>query len=226
MPAYFCIDMKGRKRRIPPEGLELTAILLDRIAYTSPRIRPDFEFLDDVLEEVIQRTDTDLQYVKQHVPNSFTGECGEDAYAATMIASTTHESALARPDYERNGFAEWHQWLRSGLSGPTPAYHDAVCSAEFIKRKTFCVTSHGIMCLAPRIAEVGDYVAILSGFKWPVALRRVGPAEKQFYELLGPCYVHRMMRSRAWNLIYEFKCKYIPASENEAPPQLTQSTNP
>lgn len=79
----------------------------------------------------------------------------------------------------------------------------------------FCVTTHGLFCLVPRMTQAGDYVAILSGFKFPVALRKVGPATKKYYELLGPCYVHRLMRGRAWSLMEEFKCKYKPGSEDE-----------
>jgi len=65
------------------------------------------------------------------------------------------------------------------------------------------------------MAQAGDYIARVSGFKFSVALRKVGPAIEKYHELLGPCYVHRLTRGRAWSLIDEFKCKHRPGSEDE-----------
>lgn len=70
------------------------------------------------------------------------------------------------------------------------------------------------MCLVPAIAQPGDYVAILSGYRMPMCLRRVSTPPKQHYELLGQCYIHDMMQSLAWDLIGEHKCKYQEGSED------------
>lgn len=73
------------------------------------------------------------------------------------------------------------------------------------------------MTNAPNIADIGDYIAILSGFRHPVVLRKIGPKDQNYYELLGASYVHRMMRGRPWALIEEFRCKYKPGSEDKVP---------
>lgn len=131
--------------------------------------------------------------------------------------NTTHDERFANPEYERQGFAEYRKWLDSGIPDPDPVYANAVHNAGSMDDKTFSITSHGLIALTPKIAQLGDYVGILSGFRLPVVLRKVGPPEQRCYELLGACYLHRMMRGRVWSLIEEFKCKYRPGLEDETP---------
>ncbi|GAB7340162.1 hypothetical protein MBLNU457_6640t1 [Dothideomycetes sp. NU457] len=216
LPVYSYIDQKGKRKRIASEGLELNAIIQDRICYTSLANSSKSEHLVDSIEQIRCRVESDLQFLSDHEIGYFTGESAKDAYAATLIANTTHEENLATAEYERCGFAQWREWLAAGgKARPGPVYEDAIDNAESLGTNTFCVTAHGLFCLAPRLAQAGDYIAILSGFKFPVALRKVGPATEKYYELLGPCYVNRLMRGRAWSLIDEFKCKYRPGSGDE-----------
>lgn len=130
-------------------------------------------------------------------------------------ANTTHEWNLATAEYKRSGFAEWHACLAEGKAEPRSVYRDAMKNVDSLDTNMFCVTSHGMFCLAPRMAQAGDYMAILSGFQLPVAQRNVGPATAKYYELLGSCYVHRLMQGRAWRSIGKFECKYRPGSEDE-----------
>jgi hypothetical protein len=217
LPAYFYIDGKGRKKKLAAEGLELTAILLDKIVYTSPRLPSISEWRKGIGAKIQQKMATDLQAIRQHIPQYFTGELGVEAFAGTLIANTDHTDNLASDDYEREGFALWQLWLDKGApKGQEPVYDAAMDNAESLHKYPFCLTAHGLMCLTPHIAGIGDYVAIMSGFRLPTTLRRVSTSEQGFYELLGPCYMHRMMRGRAWSLIEEFKCKYRPKSEDES----------
>ena len=215
MPKYLFVDKRGRSKRIPNEGLERTAQLLDRVIYMNPVIESGYKRVCEIIDQLIDKVSSDLKYITTHVPKYFTGESVEDAYAATIIASTAHDGTLATRDYEKEGFARWQSWLENKTRDAEPAYQDAVLDAVAFTSKAYCVTAHGIMGLVPDIAREGDYMGILSGLQWPVVLRKVGSPGSQYFELLGACYMHRMMRGRAWGLIEEFKGKYKSGSEDE-----------
>lgn len=224
IPEYYYFDSKsrkgnGRRRKIVSEAMELGAILLDRIVYCSPQLPLPPGRWSVNAKDVCQKLETDLAFIDENVVTYFTGESGEDAYAGTIIANTTPRDELTAADYEKKGFAEWRAWLTSTeFPNSEPEYHEAVENTEHWTKHLFIVSSHGLMCLVPAMACEDDYVAILSGFRYPVALRKVGPQDGQYYELLGQCYMHRMMRGRAWSLIEEFKLKYRPGSEDEVVP--------
>ena len=214
LPAYSYIDEEERRQRIPNEGLELSMILQDMVVFASPHFHSDTTHLRRDAPLILRKIAVDLQDIENNLPKYFTGEEGRKAYAATMIANSTHQLTLASPDYKYDRFTELHAWLQDGLPDPTPAYQAAVTRSDVFAKKRFCTTSHGLMCLAPAMVTTGDYVAIIQSCDIPVALRKTDPRQ-QYYELLGPVYVHRMMRGRASTLMDEFKCKYQPGSEDE-----------
>ena len=215
LSGYFYVDVRGRKKRLPAEGLELATTLQDRIQYCSLKVFTGSNKIIDNIPQLQQRMDSDLRYIRKHVPRYFTGETGAQAYAATLIMNTTHGEQSAHVDYERDGLTEYRDWLDNGIPDPDPFYADAINNTGSFFSNSVCVTSHGLMANIPNIAGVGDYIAIFSGFRHPAVIRRVGPSGHHYYELLGFCYVHRLMRGRAWALIEEFKCRYRPGSEDE-----------
>jgi hypothetical protein len=60
--------------------------------------------------------------------------------------------------------------------------------------RRMCKTSYGMIGLAPKLAKVGDYVALFEGGKVPLVVRPSGDA----WELVGDCYVHGIMKGEAW----------------------------
>lgn len=215
LPKYTHVDGQGKKRRIPNEGLEVTALLQDKIAFLSSPNPPDLQHLRRDASRILEKVAADLQHVEEKMPIYFTGEEAIQAYAATLIANTDHHGRLASLEYEKNGFNELRTWFHDGLPDPDPVFLSAVYESGAFTRNRFCTTVHGLMCLAPATVTTSDYVAILERYNIPVLLRKVDPAQ-QYYELLGPCYVHRMMKGRTYTLMHEFRCKHQPGSEDEA----------
>lgn len=216
-PPYRSLAKDGRSKRVASDGMELTALLVDRIVYRSPQTSLDAEYLRDDAEKLQAKIKTDFAYIRQNIPRYFTGDTGFDAYAGALIANTDHRDNISTAEYERNRFAEFYEWLGAGCPSPAPRleYYEALQNSEVFWRNAFSVTAHGIMCVSTKMIQAGDFIAIISGIRYPVALRKVGPENQQYFELLGTAYLHRMMRGRVWNLMEEFKCKYVPGSEVE-----------
>ncbi|PPJ52499.1 hypothetical protein CBER1_10723 [Cercospora berteroae] len=223
---YSYVDEKGKKRAVVTKALSVTAILQDKIVYCSAQTSLPSDNSRPSLDEMTRKLATDLGFVNKNISQYFTGESGVDAYSGTIIVNTTSQSVLASAEYEREGFTGWRAWLASpNFPNDQPDYHRAVeniAQAKFF----FTATSHGLLRLAPVLAREGDYVAILKGCRYSVALRKVGPEDGHYYEPLGQCYIHRMMRGRAWSLIQEFKSKYQPGSEDEIVPLDSGNTAP
>ena len=218
-------DAVGTHRTLGNVAMELSCILQDRIDYKSPSLPPGSPYLQDNIAKIQEILCTDMAHLNELGHRYITGETLEQAYAGAIIANTTHEGRLSTRDYE-NGFIKFHAWVNAGRPDPDPIYSEAVENSGFLRRNPFCLTTHGLMCLVPRMTAVGDYIAMLSGFNMPVALRRIGAPALHQFELLGPCYVHRMMRGRVWNLILEFKCKYYEGSEDEGKSEWQRDCRP
>ncbi|KAF2764539.1 hypothetical protein EJ03DRAFT_339719 [Teratosphaeria nubilosa] len=88
-------------------------------------------------------------YAKMHVPRYMTGETAEEAFAGTIISSTTHLDQLASREYEA-GFADFNRWLDAGAADPAPEYGHAVSQSAVFANFPFCVTAHGLMCMVPK----------------------------------------------------------------------------
>jgi hypothetical protein len=80
---------------------------------------------------------------------------------------------------------------RRTVSSPGPQFnsYNSPCLGRKIVR-----TTHGYVGLAPRLAEVGDKIAILKGGRVPYALRPVGTR----WRLLGDAYIHGIMRGEGF----------------------------
>lgn len=79
-------------------------------------------------------------------------------------------------EYERDGLAEYRHWLDNDIPDPDPFYADAVNNTGPFFSNSVCITSHGLMANVPKIAGVGDYIAISSGFRLPAVIRGSVPA--------------------------------------------------
>ena len=214
---YKITDAANRLRNLWRPGMELSAIMVDKIVYRNTAPIPDADNFKSVAGAMRDLIRADLQYLEKHVPYYMTGERAEEAYAATLIANTNNEGIIATKDFEET-FSAYREWVYTGCEGPVPAYAWVVEEGlEAFSTNAFCVTAHGFMGLVPGMTKVGDYVAVAPGFRLPVTLRRAKGCPHPYYELLGSAYVHRLMRGRIWNLLVEFKCKYQQGSEDSVP---------
>ncbi len=199
------------QRMLPPGqeasrvSLTVKCLMADEMSYLGG-IAEDFKKYSDVarVHQVLHALDwAALSFIQDHVgPLYITGEAVEDAYAATLIAETTHEDRLATQDYCQM-HKEWQAWLVASASGSPPTYHVAIENSEAFRKTQICVTGHGYLCLVPVMTVKTDCVAIIAGYRMPVVLRPVG----QYYELIGDCYIHGMMESQAFSLIDDFALK-------------------
>lgn len=57
-----------------------------------------------------------------------------------------------------------------------------------------CTTRNGYLASAPYTTKSGDYIGVLTGGRAPFILRPVD----DFYQLVGPCYVHGIMKGEAF----------------------------
>jgi hypothetical protein len=65
-------------------------------------------------------------------------------------------------------------------------------------RKFFVSSNNNYIGLAPRAAQVGDFICILYGCTVPVLLRRQEDMNgKEYFQVVGESYVHRMMDGEA-----------------------------
>jgi len=108
-------------------------------------------------------------------------------------------------------------------------------SSGATKTFRFAITRYGYFCLVPRIAQVGDEIAIFQSYELALVLRRLpdppAPSQKEgtsskkkqqqqqqsannkvdpYFELLGDAYVHGMMENEARCISDEFNCRYEP----------------
>jgi hypothetical protein len=107
------------------------------------------------------------------------GDALLDAYKLTLINSTSHDDELIRTAYVAEEWDEWLQWLQrhaNGEVGSDEATHLPRLQATVEFAGTFLITrfsttKRGYFCLVPALAEVGDTVAILKGYRVGITLR-------------------------------------------------------
>lgn len=212
---YSYIDKEGKRKKVPSVALQLACILMDKIAFSTEVLKS--KHVDIHATNFRRVMSTGRVYVREKIPRYFTAESVEDAYAATLIANTTDKETIATAQFCRGLEA----CGRPGQRFDDSPYSNATDTSRVFYHYSFCATVRGLMCLVPSMAREGDHVAILSGYRVPVALRRIGELSSRQYELLGECYIHGMMTGAAWDLIGEFKCKYTEGSEDRtADPSL------
>ena len=62
-------------------------------------------------------------------------------------------------------------------------------------QRTFFITRDGYMSVGPRWSRPGDRIALIAGLQLPFIVRKTGDK----YNLIGPAYVHGIMKGERWN---------------------------
>lgn len=125
-----------------------------------------------------------------------------------MICGQDTSSRKASPDLIASA-NQWRAWLKEDnvdhhATRSSIPYQGAIESADTFRVYTFGYTASGYMCLVPRYARLSDEVVVINGYSAPFVVR---PIVKDWYMLIGQCYVHGMMTSKVSELIEEFSIK-------------------
>lgn len=128
-----------------------------------------------------------------------------------------------RADFRNSGLSSFEDYMarlgriRSQADKATEAFQDACKGRAFCVMEQTVSAGHGetmekrkFVGLVPRIAEVGDVVAVIYGCPAPMLLCQVEnlcdggngrTSPKSKYRLLGECFVHGFMDGEAKNMI-------------------------
>ncbi|RVX70024.1 hypothetical protein B0A52_06195 [Exophiala mesophila] len=185
--------------------LEIMLSMQDRIVYLSPRSTwmDDLSFNDN-RDEVRAIDAGNLAYLSSTDKDQYiTSESLRQAYNATLIFMQNKDGEGASEDLIASA-EEWRSWLQRGDKERTLAgamYHSCIENAFTFRDYTFAYSEAGYMALVPAISNVDDHIVIIPGYQMPFVLR---PVLGEWYQLIGTCYVHGMMRMDAGILIEEF----------------------
>lgn len=228
--SFFAKKAPSKPKLAARSYVSLACIMEDSISFLSGVAENMFSYdgslktgrICDSSQRLLELNQSCRDYLRNHPHQRYmTGQSISDAYRATLITNTTHTTELATPEYYSK-YDEWHSWLSAGADPSVePIYEAAIEDSNTFFRQQFCVTSHGYLCLVPKMTEENDVVSILKGLFLPVVLR---PREK-YYEFIGNCYVHGMMENQAFFLIDEFGLKVGGAGDIKELPRDSRSLN-
>lgn len=186
--------------------LEITLCMQDRIVYLAPRSTWTYDlWFDDHRDEVLDIDTRNLAYLSSTGKDQYiTSESLRQAYNATLIFMQNMEGDGASEDLIASAEA-WRSWLHEkgdeGKASPGPMYHSCIENTFTFRDYTFAYSASGYMALVPAITNVEDHIVIVPGYQMPFVLR---PVLGEWYQLIGTCYIHGMMRMDAGILIEEF----------------------
>lgn len=127
-----------------------------------------------------------------------TGESVEEALWRTLCWNSDSDHRRPEKEIYEIAFREWHSFLNSNdrMENIKRDIRKKEISFALIVNSTapLCTTVNGYLAAVPYIAKAGDCIAILAGVDFPFVLR---PTEDH-YRLVGPCYVHGIMRGEAF----------------------------
>ncbi|RYO81924.1 hypothetical protein DL762_006856 [Monosporascus cannonballus] len=225
---------KGSRKQLLQSYASVKCTMSDEIVYVSKLLDevpgPNATYLD-IIEEDLRHLST-LKHQTYLNDESIT-----DAYKLTIILGRDAQGNVADPRFVQDN---WDDWVRrignSAINGrrgeQKPPLFDVCFRASRVAGQfRFVITRHGYFCVINRLANVGDEIAIFTGYPLCVVLRPWRPSsgdgqtkingheqwtrsqanDAQYYEFIGDAYVHGMMRNEAQCIIDEFNCKYKPS---------------
>jgi hypothetical protein len=187
-----------------PSILEISVLLQDKITYICPR---SISFVESELiafrEAIVSCDKQNLRFLQSLKDDQYiTSESLVTAYNKTLISSQDFEDKHASGDIDASA-KEWRNWLKDGDLANPPPYHKVIENSSAFRDHSFAWTENGYMALLPCFTQAGDHIVVFSGYKMPYVIRPV----KEWYMLIGMCYIHGMMSHNASTLIEEFDIK-------------------
>jgi Heterokaryon incompatibility protein (HET) len=126
-----------------------------------------------------------------------TGERVQEAVWRSLCwnkAGGKHPAAAAT----QNNFEEWYRIIAAGKSLEDTVKEVWALPNAFWRvvntPSPLCTTTNGYLASAPYTTKSGDCIAVLTGGRAPFILRPVD----SFYQLVGPCYIHGIMKGEAF----------------------------
>ncbi|KAI0908323.1 hypothetical protein F4823DRAFT_640312 [Ustulina deusta] len=228
-------DFKGPKKSLLQSFASLRCFMSDEIIYVGSFVDTENGALDANIAQIVEAIRKDIDYISTLDTSTYiNGDTILDAYKLTLIMSCDAQQELVHYQYIREHWEEWFRWYEQSCPGywdtnaKTPVMNLSFESSGAMKTFCFAVTKHGYFCLVPRIAQVGDEIAIFQSYELAVVLRRLPPppatqerGKKQgqnlphnafdpYFELLGDAYLHGMMENEARCINDEFNCRFEP----------------
>ncbi|KAI1813225.1 hypothetical protein GGS20DRAFT_577762 [Poronia punctata] len=230
-------DYRGAQKSLLQSFASFRCLMSDEIVYVGGYVDTGKGELDTNIRAIFETVKKDMEFVGSlDMADYINGDSMLDAYKLTLIVGCDAQQEIVRADYVREHWDEWFKWYEQGCPGywdvtsKQPKLNAALESSSATKNFVFAVTKHGYFCLVPRMAQIGDQIAIFHPYEVAVILRpslpTTAPApapapapptqgkKKQtataevYYELVGDAYVHGMMENEARCISDEFNCKF------------------
>ena len=219
---------KGRSKECLSNSINFQILARDEVTWTG-HVSYDHRACDvedyPLSAEILACVDMEMQQVRTQESSSgvstyITGESLLDAYKLTLVAGLNHTHDHAGAEYVQ---ANWDDYIShieeinkssSQVTQQMPFYKQAISISGAWHDARFAITKHGYFCLLPRMAQVGDTIAVIKGHKMPSVLRAYTPpkpsntpAAEEYFELIGDSYVHGLMFNQAGCISVEFGYK-------------------
>ncbi|KAI1749509.1 hypothetical protein F4782DRAFT_513417 [Xylaria castorea] len=229
-------DFKGTKKSLLQSFASFRCLMSDEIIYAGDVVEIENGDLGANIARIVESIKKDINYIDSLQDSTYiNGDMVLDAYKLTLIMSCDAQQEIVRSNYTKAHWDEWFKWYEQGCPGywdvdsKVPEMNYSFESSGAAKTFRFAVTKHGYFCLVPRMAQIGDEIAIFQSYELAVVLRRLPPppppppappkqgrkptqdhARDPYFELLGDAYVHGMMENEARCINDEFSYKYQP----------------
>lgn len=122
-----------------------------------------------------------------------------DGLAKTLICGEMKEDRIPNagdvPTLEEGRKAISSLFYEGPTDSPDSKY--AILMRRMLRGRTFCNTTDGLFGAFPSSARTGDQICVALGSKTPLLLRPV-PDKKDYYRLVGECYVAGLMDGQAF----------------------------
>lgn len=187
--AIFTISPDSRELRLKGNIIDV----VEELQLADPEAYADFCCFSVDIEARRMSCETGFSLMKYP-----TGESVEEALWRSLCWNTDLQANYPAPDELVDSFREWYRVLMS--SNNLEAIVEELKSQEnsfsrmIYVTSPLCTTASGYIAAVPYTTEVGDYIAILAGGKFPFVLRPIG----DHYCFIGPCYVHGIMNGEAF----------------------------
>ncbi|CAJ2510846.1 Uu.00g064710.m01.CDS01 [Anthostomella pinea] len=200
--------------------LQVEGVCLDQLAGIcgEPERDPDapysylspLDFIEGSIPKQLRKKDAD----ERPVMYAWTGEPAFQAYWRTILTDCKRYPTCRLDPATLHACSEL---LESWREGDKPfEYYDGEggsvraelygLGVSVMSELNFATTESGIYCMVPRSAIVGDEVAIFSGGKVPMVIRRQKPGtganERRCHGVVGPAYAHGFMDGQGAALVH------------------------
>jgi hypothetical protein len=192
---FYLRDCQSPNTHLAPRSLFVRGLRVDTISNLGPRAEEGI-----ILQEWLELGQCDP--ILDEVP---------EAFWMTLVAGRGPKGSTLPSWYNRafkfclllstNGDINTNRIVDEAQSSLVIDFLQRVQSVIW-NRKFFVFSNNNYIGLAPRAAQVGDFLCILYGCTVPVLLRRQEDIDgKEYFQVIGESYVHRMMDGEALAII-------------------------